>query len=177
MIVAHLGSGASLCALRDGRSVDTTMSMTALDGLVMGTRTGRLDPGVVLWMAQARGMKPAQIEDTLYHRGGLLGLSGESADLRDLEPDGLAAKMFVRSIVREAGALAAMLGGIDGFIFSGGIGEHQAAIRARVAEGLAWLGPHVDPALNDAYRPGAGPGRIGDALWVIPTTRSCRSRG
>ncbi len=169
VIVAHLGSGASLCAIRDGRCVDTTMGMTALDGVVMGTRTGRLDPGIVLWMAQARNMSPDAIEDTLYHRSGLLGISGVSADLRELAPNSLAVRMFVRSVVREAGALASVLGGIDGLVFSGGIGEHQAAIRAGVAEGLSWLGPALDPALNDAYRPDRGPGRIGGNLWVIPT--------
>lgn len=169
VIVAHLGSGASLCAIRDGRSIDTTMGMTALDGLIMGTRTGRLDPGVVLWMAKARGMTPDAIEDTLYHRSGLQGISGASADLRDLAPDSLAARMFVRSVVREAGALASVLGGIDGFVFAGGIGEHQAGIRAAIAEELAWLGPKLDPALNESYRPDPGPGRIGDNLWVIPT--------
>ncbi len=174
VIVAHLGSGASLCALRDGTSVDTTMGMTALDGVVMGTRTGRLDPGAVLWLLQARGMDAAAVEDLLYHHGGLLGVSGESADPRKL----LASKsadarfaldLFARSVVREAGALAAMLGGIDGFVFTGGIGEHQAEIRQEVAAGLAWLGVGLDPARNAAYRVEAGPAEIGAGLWVVPT--------
>ena len=174
VIVAHLGSGASLCAMRDGRSVDTTMGMTALDGVVMGTRTGRLDPGMVLWLMQARGMDAAAVEDTLYHRAGLLGVSGESADVRDLGRSGsaaagLALEMFVRSVVREAGALAAVLGGVDGFVFTAGIGEHEAGLRARIGAGLAWLGVRLDAGLNAAYRPAPGPGRIGDGVWVIPT--------
>ena len=173
VIVAHLGSGASLCAMRDGRSVDTSMGMTALDGLVMGTRPGRLDPGVVLWMLQARGMDAAAVEDTLYHQSGLLGVGGD-ADLRALlanpgEDARLAVALFVRSIVREAGSLAAVLGGLDGVVFTAGIGENQGAIRHGVGSGLAWLGLHVDPALNDAYRPDQGPARIGGAVWVIPT--------
>ncbi len=174
VVVAHLGSGASLCAMVDGRSVDTTMGMTALDGVVMGTRTGRLDPGVVLWMLRSRAMDAAAVEDTLYHRSGLLGVSGESADVRDLARSGspsaqLALSVFVRSVVREAGALAAVLGGVDGFVFTGGIGEHEAGLRARIADGLAWLGLRLDPALNEAYRPAPGPGRIGAGLWVVPT--------
>ena len=173
VIVAHLGSGASLCAMQGGRSVDTTMGMTALDGLVMGTRPGRLDPGAVLWMMQARGMGAATVEDILYHRSGLLGLSGESADTSALlaSPSGaarFAVALFVRGIVREAGALAAMLGGLDGVVFTAGIGENQAAIRQQVCQGLAWLGVSIDPALNDAYRPGHGPARIGAGAWVIP---------
>ena len=174
VIVAHLGSGASLCALRDGRSVDTTMGMTALDGVMMGTRTGRLDPGAVLWLMQARGMDAAAIEDLLYRRSGLLGVSGESADPRALiasrSPDArFALDLFARSVVREAGALAAMLGGVDGFVFAGGIGEHQPQTRHAIATGLDWLGITPDPARNAAYRPDQGPGEIGAKLWVIPT--------
>lgn len=174
VIVAHLGSGASLCALQDGRSVDTSMGMTALDGIMMATRPGRLDPGALLWMLQARGMDAALIEDTLYHHAGLLGVSGESADMRDLTtsdtPDArLAVQMFVRSIVRETGALASVLGGLDGFVFTGGIGENQPLLRAQVSSGLTWLGLSLDPDRNAAYRPGMGPGEIGPGLWVIPT--------
>ena len=174
LIVAHLGSGASLCAMQGGRSVDTTMGMTALDGVVMGTRTGRLDPGVVLWLLQARGMDAAAVEDLLYHHSGLAGVSGESPDPRKLLASKSAAArfaldLFVRSIVREAGALAAMLGGIDGFVFAGGIGEHQAEIREQVAAGLAWLGLTLDPARNNAFQPEQGPAAIGAGLWVIPT--------
>ena len=174
VIVAHLGSGASLCALRGGRSVDTTMGLTALDGVVMGTRPGRLDPGAVLWLLQARGMDAAAVEDLLYRRSGLLGVSGESADPRKLLASGsdaarFALAVFARSVVREAGALAAMLGGLDGFVFSGGIGEHQPEVRAAVAAGLSWLGLFLDPALNTAYRPSTGPAAIGNGVWVVPT--------
>ena len=174
VIVAHLGSGASLCALRDGRSVDTTMGMTALDGVVMGTRTGRLDPGVVLWLLQARGMDAAAVEDLLYHHGGLLGVSGESADPRKLLASGseaarFAVALFARSVVREAGALAAVLGGVDGFVFTAGIGEHQPEVRRAIADGLGWLGLTLDPARNDAYRPSDGLAQIGNGVWVIPT--------
>ena len=174
VIVAHLGSGASLCALRGGRSVDTTMGMTALDGVMMGTRTGRLDPGAILWLLQARGMDAAAVEDLLYHRSGLLGVSGESADPRKLLASGseaarFALALFARSVIREAGALAAMLGGIDGFVFTAGIGEHQAEVRRDIAAGLAWLGLVLDPARNAAYRPEQGAVEIGSGLWVIPT--------
>ena len=174
VIVAHLGSGASLCALRDGRSVDTTMGMTALDGVVMGTRSGRLDPGVLLWLLQARGMDAAAVEDLLYHHGGLLGVSGESADPRKLLASGseaarFAVALFARSGLREAGALAAVLGGVDGFVFTAGIGEHQPEVRRAIADGLGWLGLTLDPARNDAYRPSDGLAQIGNGVWVIPT--------
>ena len=174
VIVAHLGSGASLCALRGGRSVDTTMGMTALDGVVMGTRTGRLDPGAILWLLQARGMDAAAVEDLLYHHSGLLGVSGESGDPRKLIESGSAAgrfalALFARSVVREAGALAAMLGGVDGFVFTAGIGEHQPDTRAAIASGLGWLGLTLDPARNAGYRPETGPAEIGAGVWVIPT--------
>ena len=172
VIVMHLGSGASLCAMRGGRSVDTTMGMTALDGVMMGTRSGRLDPGAVLWMAQARGMTAPEIEDTLYHRSGLLGVSGESGDMRVLERSGTAGAgfaraMFARSVVREAGALAAMLGGLDHLVFTAGIGENDAAARQDIAAGLRFLGPVLDPAANTAYR--SGQQEIGRGVWVIPT--------
>ncbi len=174
VIVAHLGSGASLCALRGGQSVDTTMGMTALDGVVMGTRTGRLDPGAVLWLLQARGMDAAGVEDLLYHHSGLLGVSGESADPRKLLASGsdaarFALALFARSVVREAGALAAMLGGVDGLVFTGGIGEHQAEVRQAIGDGLGWLGLLLDPGRNAAYRPEQGPAAIGDGIWVVPT--------
>ncbi len=179
VIVAHLGSGASLCALHEGRSIDTTMGMTALDGVMMGTRPGRLDPGVMLWLMQARGMDAAAVEDLLYHRSGLLGVSGESSDSRKLaasgsEPARFALDLFAHSVVREAGALAAMLGGIDGFVFTAGIGEHQADIRQSIASGLGWLGVSCDPARNAAYRPDQGPAEIGTRVWVIPTNEEAQ---
>ena len=174
VIVGHLGSGASLCALQGGRSIDTTMGMTALDGLVMGTRPGRLDPGAVLWMLQARGMDAASAEDVLYRRSGLLGLSGESADIRELlaspsDAAGFAVASFVRSIVREAGSLIAVLGGVDGIVFTAGIGENQPAVRQQVAGAMEWLGIGMDLAANCAYRPSHGPAKIGANVWVIPT--------
>ena len=174
VIAAHLGNGASLCAMADGRSVDTTMGFTALDGLMMGTRSGNLDPGVVLHLIEQRGMTAAAVEDLLYHRSGLLGVSGVSNDMRTLlaSPDPHAAEavdLFVFRIARETGALAASLGGLDGFVFTAGIGEHAAPVRADVCARLGWLGVRLDAAAN-----ARGEGRISApdsavAVWVIPT--------
>lgn len=176
VIAAHLGAGASLCALKDGRSLDTTMGFTALEGLMMATRAGALDPGVVLYFLQHQGLDAGAIEDLLYKRSGLLGVSGLSADMRTLlDSDRLeaaeAVALFVHRIVREIGALSAMLEGLDGLVFTAGIGENAAAIRARVAERLAWLGADLDPEANAA---GPAARRISTpssrlALWVIPT--------
>ena len=155
VVVAHLGSGGSLCAMRDGVSVDTTMGMTPLDGLVMGTRCGLLDPGVVLWLLQARGMDAAGIEDLLYHRSGLLGLSGHS-DMRELtapDADARAAEavaIFVWRLAREVAGMVAALQGIDALVFTGGIGEHSPTIRAAACARLAWLGIRLDEAANRA---------------------------
>ncbi|MDE2582063.1 MAG: acetate/propionate family kinase [Rhodospirillales bacterium] len=174
VIVAHLGNGASLCAMAGGRSVDTTMGFTALDGLMMGTRSGSLDPGVVLHLIAQRGMTAAAVEDLLYHRCGLLGVSGISNDMRTLldSDDPLAAAavdLFVFRIGREAGALASSLGGLDGFVFTAGIGEHAAPVRAAVCARLGWLGVRLDPAAN-----ARGEGLISAAdspvaVWVVPT--------
>jgi acetate kinase len=155
IVVAHLGSGSSLCALHEGKSVDTSMSFTPLDGLVMGTRCGALDPGVVLYLMQAGGMSASQVEDLLYHRSGLLGVSGISDDMRILlasdRPEAREAiDLFVFRIVREIGAMAASLGGLDGLVFTGGIGENAPAIRARVLEALDWLGFCQDARANAA---------------------------
>ncbi len=172
VIVAHLGSGASLCALRDGRSVDTTMGMTALDGVVMGTRRGRLDPGAVLWLMQARGMDAAAVEDLLYHHSGLLGVSGQSADPRKLLASGsrtarFAVDLFAAQRGARGGALAAMLGGVDGIVFTAGIGEHQPEVRQAIAAGLGWLGlTSTRRATRLIARTGA---QIGTGVWVIPT--------
>lgn len=155
VVVAHLGSGASLCGLRALRSVTTTMGFTALDGLVMGTRCGTLDPGLVLqWLAHD-GLTTAQVQDMLYKHSGLLGVSEISADTRDLlastDPRAaLALELFVASIVRHIGAIAATLGGLDALVFTGGIGTHQPPVRARVAERLAWLGLQLDEQRNGA---------------------------
>jgi acetate kinase len=155
VVVAHLGNGASLCAMRGGRSIDTTMSFTALDGLVMGTRCGALDPGVLLYMLQQRGLSPGEVEDLLYRRSGLLGVSGISSDMRALlastEPSAREAiELFVFRIAQQTAALAASLEGLDGFVFTAGIGERAASIRAMVGERLGWLGIAIDPMANEA---------------------------
>jgi len=175
VIACHLGSGASLCALKDGRSVDTTMGFTALDGLVMGTRTGTLDPGVVLYMMQSLGMSASDIENTLYRRSGLLGASGGlSADMRDLlastDPRAVGAiELFVYRIVREIGALVSVLGGLDGLVFSAGIGERSPEIRALVCARLGWLGLSLDPEANLVAHDviSASDSRV--AVMVVPT--------
>ncbi|MEZ5848935.1 MAG: acetate/propionate family kinase [Geminicoccaceae bacterium] len=174
VIVAHLGSGASMCALNNGRSVESTMGFSAIDGLVMGTRSGQLDPGVLLYLMQHRGMSADEISSLLYHDSGLLGLSGISSDMRVLEASddpraALAIDHFVYRAVLNAGMLVAALGGLDGFVFTAGIGEHSPVIRARIVEGLAWAGLRLDPDANDA-----GHGRITTddspvAAFVIPT--------
>lgn len=153
VVVAHLGSGASLCAMAAGRSVETTMGFTTLDGLVMGTRCGALDPGVLLHLAQERGFSAAQIEDLLYRRSGLLGVSGLSSDMRTLlASDDIRAKaaidLFIYRIVLEIGAMAAALGGLDGLVFTAGIGENAPSIRERVCERLTWLGARLDGEAN-----------------------------
>jgi acetate kinase len=174
VVVAHLGNGASMCAMRAGRSVETTMGMTALEGLVMGTRCGALDPGVILYLLQQRGMNAASVEELLYRRSGLLGVSGISSDMRALldSPDPHAAEaieLFVFRILRELGALAATLGGLDGLVFTAGIGEHAAPIRARVCEGAAWLGIDLDPAANRAGGPCITRPKSRVSAWVVPT--------
>jgi acetate kinase len=153
VIAAHLGNGASLCAMLAGVSVDTTMSFTAVDGLVMGTRCGTLDPGVILYLVQSHGFTGTQIEDLLYRRSGLLGVSGVSSDMRALlasqEPRAReAVELFVYQIARQVGALASSLGGLDGVVFTGGIGENAPEIRAAVCERLAWLDIALDPVAN-----------------------------
>jgi acetate kinase len=174
VVVAHLGSGASLCALRDRKSVDSSFGFTALDGLCMGTRPGALDPGVVLHLFQTLELSAAEVEALLYKKSGLLGISGRSNDMRDLlasdEPDArLAVDYFVYRAAKEIGALAAVLGGIEGLVFTAGIGENSAEIRQRIGAACAWLGLELDAAANAAggpriSRPGA---RV--SAWVIPT--------
>jgi acetate kinase len=157
-VVAHLGNGASLCALRDGRSVATTMGLTPLDGLLMGTRSGALDPGAVLYLVRERfAGDVGAVEDLLYRRSGLLGVSGLSSDMRTLlasdHPAAAeAVELFVARITSELGALAATLGGLDALVFTGGIGENAAEIRARVCRAAAWMGVVLD---EDANRAGA----------------------
>ena len=155
-VAAHLGNGASLCAMREGRSVATTMGFTALDGLPMGTRCGDLDPGVVLYLIQQRGWSVDAVAELLYTRSGLKGVSGLSHDMRVLlHSDAPAAKaavdLFVYRIGRELGSLAAALGGLDTLVFTAGIGEHAAPVRQAVCEGAAWLGVSIDMAANRAH--------------------------
>ncbi|HSC26546.1 MAG TPA: acetate/propionate family kinase [Vicinamibacterales bacterium] len=174
VIVAHLGSGASLCALRNGKSVDHSLGFTALDGLCMGTRPGAIDPGVVLYLFQNLGLSAKEVETILYKKSGLLGISGISNDMRDLLDRGepaarLAVDYFVYRAAKEIGALAAVLGGIDGLVFTAGIGENSPVIRARICESSAWLGIELDPEANARKGPrisGAG-SRV--SAWVIPT--------
>ena len=174
MIVAHLGNGASLCAVRDGRSIESTMGFTALDGLPMGTRCGQIDPGVLLYLFGDRGMTVEAVTALLYHESGLLGLSGVSSDMRDLlasdQPMAReAVDYFVYRATGLAAALAAALGGVDGIVFTAGIGEHAAEVRARVCAGLAWLGVELDAAANaaGAQRISTTASRV--SAWVVPT--------
>jgi acetate kinase len=157
-VVCHLGNGASLCAMRAGRSVATTMGFTPLDGLPMGTRCGAIDPGVLLYLLQQEKMNVGELNDLLYHRSGLLGLSGVSADMRDLLSSreasaAEAVEFFCYRIARELGSLAAALGGLDAIVFTAGIGEHAAPVRARVCELSDWLGVRIDQEANAASRP------------------------
>ncbi|MBI2236093.1 MAG: acetate/propionate family kinase [Magnetospirillum sp.] len=158
VVVAHLGSGASMCAIKDGRSVASTMGFTALDGLPMGTRTGNLDPGVVLYLMQRKGMDAKQLETLLYKESGLLGVSGISNDMRILldstDPHAEeAVELFCYRIGRELGSLAAALGGLDALVFTAGIGERAAAVRERVCRQAEWLGVRLDPEANTRNAP------------------------
>jgi len=174
VIVAHLGSGASMCAMKAGRSVESTMGFTALDGLAMGTRPGQLDPGVVLYLIAEKGMSAPKVQDFLYRECGLKGLSGISNDMRELEASdnpraAFAIEYFVYRIGLNVGMLAAALQGLDAFVFTAGIGENSSSIRARISEKLAWLGLVLDPAQNAAH---AGKISRPDSripVYVIPT--------
>jgi acetate kinase len=173
VIAAHLGSGASLCAMKGGQSVDTTMSFSALDGLPMGTRCGSLDPGVILFMLR-HGWSVDRIEDLLYKKSGLLGISGVSNDVRDLltsnNPRAAEAiEFFVYRIVCEIGSLAAALGGLDALVFTAGIGENSPEIRRRVCEGLGWLGVHIDAEAIQRGSTCISPKGQVPSVWVIPT--------
>ena len=174
VVIAHLGNGASLCAVQDGRSMASTMGFTALDGLMMGTRCGTIDPGVLLYFMDEEKMGAREIERVLYRESGLLGVSGISSDMRELlvSPEPLAAyavDMFRYRIVREIGSLAAALGGLDGIVFTAGIGENDKALRKAVSDACGWLGVVLDDARN-----AAGDGRISAdssrvSVWVVPT--------
>ena len=174
VIVAHLGSGASMCALAGGKSIESTMGFTALDGLPMGTRPGQLDPGVLLYLFSEKQMTPHEIEHLLYHESGLKGLSGISNDMRELEASqapgaALAIDYFVYRIALNAGMLAAALGGIDAFVFTAGIGENSPLIRERVAAKLGWLGITLDPSANAAARTLISDKSSRTRLYVVPT--------
>jgi len=173
-IIAHLGAGASLCAIRDGRSIATTMGFTPLDGLVMATRCGSLDPGVILHLAEERGLSPAAIGTLLTRESGLLGVSGTSGDMRRLlESDDPRAHeaidLFCYRAIREIGSLVAALGGLDAVVFTAGIGEHAPAIRSRIAGGLGWLGLTLDEHANTAAGPRISGAKSRVSAWVIPT--------
>lgn len=173
-LVAHLGNGASLCALRAGQSIATTMGFTALEGLMMGQRCGNLDPGVVLYLQQQLGYSADEVMDILSRQSGLLGVSGISNDMRELLASDApqaeqAIALYCHKVIREAGALLTLMGGLDAVVFTGGIGENAAAIRQRIAAGLQWLGLELDEQANSAKGPciSASGSRI--RAWVIPT--------
>jgi acetate kinase len=174
VIVAHLGSGASLCAMKNGRSIDSTFGFTALDGLCMGTRPGALDPGVVLYLFQGLGMSVKDVETLLYKKSGLIGISGTSNDMRDLLGSGepaarRAVDYFVYRAAREIGSLAAVLGGIDGLVFTAGIGENSPEIRQRICDASSWLGIEMDREANAKHGPRISSGQSRVSAWVVRT--------
>ena len=174
VVVAHLGNGCSMCAMRDGRSVATTMGFTALDGLPMGTRSGAIDPGVLLHLLSERGMSIDEVTDVLYHRSGLLGVSGISSDMRELlmsdSPHAAEAiELFVYRVGRELGSLAAALGGLDVLVFTAGIGQHSAAVRERICGNAGWLGVRLDHEANLGGGPVISCDDSTVSVLVIPT--------
>ena len=174
VIVAHLGSGASLCAMRNLKSIDSSLGFTALDGLCMGTRPGALDPGVVLYLFQGLGLSAKDVESILYKKSGLLGISGKSNDMRDLlgsreATDRLAVEYFVYRAVKEIGALAAVLGGIDALVFTAGIGENSPEIRSRICDASAWLGIELDSDANNKKQTRISRTGSPVSAWVVPT--------
>ena len=174
VIVAHLGSGASMCAIYGGRSVESTMGFTALDGLPMGTRTGQIDPGVILYLMTAKGMSATEVQDFLYRDCGLKGLSGVSNDMRELQNSSdphaaFAVDYFVHRVALQAGMLAAALQGLDGFVFTAGIGENSVGIRARIAERLEWLGVSLDPVENARHSLRISRGNSQIPVYIVPT--------
>ncbi len=174
VIVAHLGSGASMCAISGGQSVESTMGFTALDGLPMGTRAGQIDPGVVLYLIEQKGMSPHEVQRLLYHDCGLKGLSGISNDMRELEAStdpraAFAIEYFVYRVGLSAGSLAAALDGIDALVFTAGIGENSPSLRARVAAKLSWLGVKLDDTANTGRKQVISAADSAVAVYVIPT--------
>jgi acetate kinase len=174
VIVAHLGSGASLCAMQNGRSIATTMGFSPLDGLIMGTRCGNIDPGVLIYLMDRHNMDARALEDLLYHQSGLLGISGVSSDMRTLltskEPYAQEAiESFVYRIGREIGSLAAALGGLDALVFTGGIGEHSPVIRAKICQQAQWLGLEIDHLANESALTRISTIDSKLSAWVVPT--------
>ncbi len=174
VIVAHLGNGASLCAIHKGKSVGSTMGFSALDGLAMGTRCGQIDPGVILYLLEQRGMEAPEISDLLYKKSGLLGLSGLSNDMRTLEQADTAEtrraiEYFTFRARREIGSLAAVLGGLDALVFTGGIGENSALVRAQISSGMEWLGISVDSEANAANAETISEPASRVKVMVVPT--------
>ena len=174
VVIAHLGNGASLCAVRDGRGVATTMGFSTLDGLVMGTRCGALDPGALLYLMREEGLDEPALTDLLYNRSGLLGVSGLSADMRtllasDAPAAAEAVELFCYRIVRELGSLAAALGGLDALVFTAGIGAHSAEVRRRVCAASAWLGIALDQAANERHGPRISTAGSAVSVWALPT--------
>jgi acetate kinase len=173
-VVAHLGNGSSMCAMVGGRSVASTMGFTAVDGLPMGTRCGNLDPGVILYLMDSLGMDARAIEDLVYKKSGLLGVSGISSDMRTLLASAnprakLAVDLYTYRLGRELGSLAAAAGGLDALVFTGGIGEHAAPIREAACRAAQWLGVQLDPVANQAGGPLVSTAGSGVAVWVLPT--------
>jgi acetate kinase len=174
VIVAHLGSGASVCAMFDGRSVDSSLGFTALDGLCMGTRPGSIDPGVILYLFQNLGLAPTEVEAILYKESGLLGISGISNDMRELlkssDPRArLAVDYFVYQATKEIGAMAAILGGVDALVFTAGIGENSPEIRRRIVQACGWLGIELDDDANLQADPRISTRESRVSAWVIGT--------
>jgi acetate kinase len=177
-VVCHLGSGASVCAVRDGASVDTTMGFTPLEGVVMGTRSGSVDPGLVLWLIKDAGLDPSAVSDGLEHRSGLAGLSGTSGDMRDVQ-DGadrgdldcrLALDVYILKLVQHIAAMAASLGGIDLLVFTGGIGEHAPRVRQAVSGRIGFLGVRLDEGVNSQVTADASIGPEGAPVAVAVVT-------
>mgnify|MGYP001584986139 CR=1 FL=1 len=174
VVVAHLGNGASMCAMRARRSIATTMGMTALDGLMMGTRSGSIDPGVVFYLMREKSMSADEVEHLLYHQSGLLGVSGVSSDMRELlaskDPRAReAVELFAYRAARELGSLAAALGGLDALVFTAGIGEHAAPVRAMICEQARWLGVELDAVANESHRAVISSAGSRVTVCVVPT--------
>jgi len=173
-VVLHLGNGASMCAMKNGQSMASTMGFTAVDGLPMGTRCGSMDPGVIPFLIEQRGMDTRAVEELIYNKSGLLGVSGLSSDMRTLlesdEPRArLAIDLYVYRIGRELGSMAAALGGLDAIVFTAGIGEHAPPIRERVLEDADWLGVRLDPSANASGGPRISRADSAVTAWVVPT--------